>query len=276
MKRNLIVIAILSLFVIAGMAQAQDTKDDVHLFQNFFRDAGITKMPYGEGGIIYSDYDAFSSFEIPLRGGYNVNEQIEVNASIGYLSWSPEVGDGESGISDLYVGGRYNFVPGPTKISAGGYATLPIGEEKVGQEKLNFGAFGAVRHPLDNGMIITGTLGLDFIETVKYTSASDDFDFDDFDPANFDPEDFESSTEVKEETEYENSLILGAGAIYPMNEQLNIVGELVIKTEVDYMALSAGADYKLEMGSRVRGALMLGLDDGAPDLAIMASFLHFF
>ncbi|MBN1154105.1 transporter [candidate division KSB1 bacterium] len=259
MKRNLIIFTILSLFVLVGVVQAQGTKDDVHLFQNFFRDAGITKTLYGEAGVMYYDYDAFSSMDIPVRGGYPLNEQVELNASIGYLNWSVDGGDSESGLTDLYVGGRYNIVPDKTKISVGGYATLPIGEEKVGQEKLNFGAFGALRHPLDNGMVITGTAGLDFMETTTYETKIDGWDY-----------------EIEEKTEYENAFVLGGGVIYPVNAELNAVGEFVLKTEGDYMALSAGADYKLQSGSRVRGGLLIGLDDGAPDLGIMASFLHFF
>lgn len=255
MRRNLIILTILSFVILVGMVQAQGTKDDVHLFQSFFQDAGITKTLYGEAGILYSDYDGFSSMHIPVRGGYPINDQIEANASIGYLSWSPEEGDGESGLTDLYVGGRYNIVPEKTKISVGGYATLPIGEEKVDQEHLNFGAFGALRHPLDNGMVLTGTVGLDFIETTTYER---------------------EGWELEEKTEYENAFVLGGGVIYPVNAALHAVGELVLKTEVDYMALSAGADYKLTGGNRVRGGLLIGLDDGAPDLGLMASFLYFF
>jgi len=56
MRRNLIILTILSFVILVGMVQAQGTKDDVHLFQSFFQDAGITKTLYGEAGILYSDY----------------------------------------------------------------------------------------------------------------------------------------------------------------------------------------------------------------------------
>jgi len=240
-----------------GFVFAQNTLDDVHLFQNFLRDATITKTMYGEGGIEYDDYEYGSIMTIGVEGGYPVKPELEVNARFGYINVSPEEGDGESGLSDLTVSGRYMLSPNKTKLAAGGYVTLPIGEEKIQQQKLNFGAFGALRHPLDNGMVITGTVGLDFLE--KTTTQFN-----------------ETTFEFEEETEYDNSFVLAGGAIYPYSDQINIVGELMMKTEVDYMMLSAAVDYKLQMGSKVRAMLGIGLDDGAPDLAIMATFLHAF
>ena len=97
-------------------------------------------------------------------------------------------------------------------------------------------------------MVITATLGLDLWETVN----------------------------EKGEDDRETSLILGGGAIYPVNDQLCVIGELNLWTEGDYMMLSAGIDYKLQMGSKVRGGLGIGLDDRAPDLQLMVSFLHYF
>jgi len=78
--------------------------------------------------------------------------------------------------------------------------------------------------------------------------------------------------ELEESTERDNYLTLGAGIIYPTSKNLAIVGEWVLKTEMDFMMLSGGVDYN--MGNvRYRGALGLGLDDGAPDFQILASYL---
>ena len=72
----------------------------------------------------------------------------------------------------------------------------------------------------------------------------------------------------------ETSMEIGSGLIYPLDKQMNIVGELVIKSEFDYMMLSGGLDYKTVKG-RIRGAIGLGLDDGpaCPDFQIMAGYL---
>ena len=264
MRTRVVLVGLVGLVMFGTMVFAQDVLDDVHLFQNFYRDATITTAPYVDGGLSYSDYDGGSILGIGATGGYAVMPNLEVNAMLNFVNFSGE-GYSESGLSDLLVAGRYNLVPGPTKISAGGYLTLPIGEEKVGYSKLNFGAFGAVRHPLANGMVVTGTLGLDFMETTKFEGGGVKFENGQYV--------FEQPKEV---TEYENSLLIGAGVIYPQSDVLNIIGELVIKTEGDYMMLSGGGDYKLANGGRVRGALGIGLDDGAPDFALMGSYLFSF
>ena len=251
-----------ALMFIAGILFAQNGSDDVRLFQSFFRDATITSVPYGEGGLVYNGYDGGSVLSLGAQGGYPLMPELELNAALSFMSYSPDGGDGTSGISDLLVSGRYNVVPDNTKISVGAFVTLPIGSDKLyGQNNLNFGAFGATRHPLDNGMVFTGTLGLDFYEVKKFTVG-------DYKIVNG-----EVVYDTKEETDYETSLVLAGGLIYPHSEQLNFVGEAVLRTEGDYFLISGGADYKLQSGGRVRGALGIGLDDGAPDFSLLASYL---
>ncbi|MBD3290458.1 hypothetical protein GF337_16760 [candidate division KSB1 bacterium] len=257
-SKSLVLLALISILSVS-LVFAQNTLDDVKLFQNFLRDAPIAKTLFVDGGLEYSSYDGFSDLVIGAQGAYPLNEKLHIDGALGFASRSYENDniDGQSGLTDLYVGGRYNLMEDDTKVSAGGYVTLPIGEEKAGYGSLNFGAYGALRHPLDNGMVITGTLGLDFVEVTTKS-----FDF--------------QTGETEEESDYENSLTLAGGVIYPVNDQLAAVGELMLRTEYDFMMLSGGADYTLEMGSKLRGALGIGLDDGAPDLMLMISFLHFF
>ncbi|MBN1999382.1 hypothetical protein JW935_17620 [candidate division KSB1 bacterium] len=261
MSRTLLVV--FTVLMVAGFGFTQDAGDDVHLFQGFMRDATITTAPYGEAGLDYSSYEYVSTMGIGVQGGMAVMPELEVNAALSFLNWSPDEGDGESGISDILVSGRYLVVPGPTKIAAGGFVTLPVGDEKIGQGNLNFGAFGAVRHALEGGMIIVGTLGLDFMETTKYEGGG--LIYENGIPVGV--------KEPEEKTEYENAFVIGGGVIYPQSDKLNIIGELHLKTEYDYMMLSGGVDYKLQGSGRVRGALGIGLDDGAPDFRLMISYL---
>ncbi|MBN2543732.1 hypothetical protein JXI42_12775 [bacterium] len=247
-------LSVIVLILCAAFSYAQKNQaDDVHIFQTYLKDAVVFPSPYGEAGLIFSTYEYFKSFQFGIQGGFPITEAIEVAGQIGFLSWSPDEGDGESGLTDLTVSGRYNFLPGITKVSAGGYVTLPIGEEKIGQSRLNFGAFGALRHSFTGGIQVSGTLGLDFFETTTYEI---------------------EGYELKEKTEYETSFLLGGGGIFPINEQISVVSELNIWTEGDYMLLTGGVDYKLSMGGRLRGALGIGLDDGAPDFLLSAGFLY--
>ncbi len=245
--------SILSALIIAGTSLAQNnTLDNVHLFQTFLRDAPIALSPYGQGGLTLDNYDQASLFDLGVEGGIPITPRIEINGAWAFRNWNPDFGDSESGLTDLIIGGRYNITPGPTKISAGGYLTLPIGAEKIGEGNVDFGAYGALRHPLPSGIVLTGVLGLDFIETVDY---------------NFRGE---------KDTNYETSLLLGGGAIFPINDQTHIVSELDIMTEQNWAMLSGGVDYQLKTGGRLRGGLGLGLDDGAPDIRLEVKYLYIF
>lgn len=250
MKKLLLVLLCLGLFS-ASMAQGTD---NVRLFQNYFYDTPISSAPYVQPGLAYGSYDGFSTMDLGAQGGYVVNPTLEIQGKLGYVSWKPEKGDGESGLSDLAIYGRKLISDNKnTQFAAGGMITLPIGSEDVGQGHLNFGGFGAVRHKLESGMVITGTIGLIFYEYKTYEY------------------DYQTMT-YDEKKERDNYLNLGAGVLYPVNKQTCIVGEFSMQSEGDYTMLSGGVDYTLKNGAKVRGALGLGLDDGAPDLLIMGGY----
>lgn len=251
MSKFILTISLAVLFIVP--LHAQSNLDNVRLFQSYFFDAPIAKAGYGQGGLMYSNYDFWNSFRFGVMGGYPLNDKIELGTQLHFVSFSPDNGDSQSGISDIDVFGRYNvFNQDRTNISAGALISLPIGSEDVLEGNLDFGGFGAIRHTLNPKMSLVGTLGLLFYETKK---------------AKFNPNTFE----LEEETSYESYLNIGAGLIYSINEQFNVVGELNIKSEGDYMLLSGGVDYLLGSG-RLRGGLGLGLDDGAPDFLLMAGY----
>ncbi|MBN1465617.1 transporter [candidate division KSB1 bacterium] len=259
-------LALFSVIVISSVGLTKDRTDDVHLFQSFYRDATIASNPYGEAFANYGSYEYGSAFAMGVQGGFGVTPALELNGNLGYSSFSPEHGDGVSGLTDLTVAGRYLLHDDDgLRIAAGGLLTAPIGAEEAGYGKLNFGAFGATRYTLPNAMVITGTIGLDFYETITYTDYSFDFVNGEY-----------SFVEPEEKTEYKNSLVLAGGLIYPQSDQLAIIGEILFKTDVDYGMLSAGVDYRLQANGHVRGAVGFGLDDGAPDLLLMLGYLMSF
>jgi hypothetical protein len=228
---------------VAFIAAQNNTLNEVHTFQTFLKDAPITTKPYAEAGLGYSSYEYWNSFGLGIQGGYPVNPRFEVGGHLGFLNLSPDEGDSQSGITDITVAGRYNLLPSTPLISAGAYLTLPIGSEDIGQGNFDFGAFGALRYALQNGIVVTGTVGLDFLE-------------------GGDSRDVASH--------------IAAGGIYPVNAQLNVLGELNFRTDYDYTVLSVGGDYLLNIGGHVRGALGIGLEDGAPDIMFLAGYLHIF
>ncbi|NIR50569.1 hypothetical protein GWO43_18695 [candidate division KSB1 bacterium] len=236
---------------------SQGTLDDVHPFQSFFRDAAISDAPYIEGMFGFSNYDNLNVLNIGARGTYHFNSQFGIGASLAFLNFDPDVGDGESGISDLRVVGLYHF---PTrtsvKISAGGFIVLPIGSEDLGQEEGNFGVFGAVRYPVTPGTVVIGSLSLDFLEGIPVEGGGW--------PVLFVGGDRETV------------LRFGGGVIHEITNEVSVVGELNFTTEGEFGLLTGGVDYALRNGGRVRGSLGVGLDDGAPDVSLIVTFLQAF
>jgi hypothetical protein len=240
-----------------GVANAQEgALSEVRLFQTFFRDAAAPSSPYGEGVLGFSNYENGSVLNLGLRGGFPVTEQITLGAGLAFLNSDPDVGSGESGISDLRVVGVYHLpTNAPASFSVGGFLTLPIGSDDLGQGEANFGGFGAVRYPVATSTVITGTLSLEFLEGAPVGAGGW--------PAIF-----------VQSVDREVSLLFGGGVIHQLNSQFSLVGELNFATEGDFGLLTGGVDYQLQSGSRLRGNLGLGLDDGAPDVSILIGFLH--
>ncbi len=256
MRSLRLIVGLLVILSLGGFAQDDEFFSNVRTFQSFFQDAVVMDNAYGEAGLGYSDFTGGSLLDLGVQGGIPLSPQLELGFGANFLSFSPEVGDGNSGINDIRLSGIYNLVPDPSKISVGGYLTLPVGSEDVGAGDLDFGFFGAIRHPLNENMVVTGTAGFSFFEITTFS----------FNPTTF---------ETEESTEYESSLGLAGGLINKLNENTHIVGEFVLRTEGDFMLLSGGVNHELGSGT-VRGALGVGLDDGAPDFIISASFLKFF
>jgi hypothetical protein len=251
MKKVFIISFLMLSLVAVQTVFAQNGTSNVHLFQSFLYDAPIATRPYAEGGLTYNNWDGGTSILIGAQGGYGLNEKIEIGARLGFQSWSFEGADGTSGITDITAVGRYNIVnsSSPTKISAGAMLTLPVGSEDIGQGRMNFGGFGALRHALDSGIEITANVGLFFLEMEEFNQRT-----------------------FEVETTHKTAINIGAGVIYPLNDKMSIVGEFNTMSEVEYTALSCGINYKMGKGC-LRGAIALGLSDGAPDFAIIGGYL---
>jgi hypothetical protein len=231
------------------------TLDTVHLFQTFFRDAPIAAKPYVEAGIRHDDYDHGTAMVIDAQGSYPINPKCELGAGVGFISVSPDHGSDDEGLSDIMVSGKHDvaryltFLSDDTKVSAGGYFTLPTGDEDVGEDNTDYGVFGALRHPLYSSLVLTAVAGLDFLEIPDRRGDKD----------------------------RETSLLLGCGILYPVNYQIVFVGELNYWSEGDYSLVSCGLDRTLlKISGKLRGVMGIGLDDGAPDFSIRISYLRSF
>lgn len=243
MIRRGIVLVLVSLFfcsIVFAQETATTDMSNIPLFQAFFESPVEIANPYVIGDISFADYDMISSFELGARGGLLISPKIQLGSEIGFISLNPDNGDGESGISDLLVQGKYTRMLEKSRVAAGAKITLPIGSEDIGGGNTNFGIFGGIRHPVSPKATINGILGLNFVE------AGDD---------------------------RETSVMLGFGGTMFINQKISAVGELNLQTEFDYAMLSFGMDYQLKEMGRIRSGLGIGMDDGAPDIQIKAAYL---
>lgn len=235
------------LLLMASMAGAQNTATNVNLFQTYFQDATIANTITGEGFFQYGSYDNFSTMDLAVQATFPVVPQFQMSGAWAFESQSPDVGDSQTGVTDISVSGRYQVVQGNTPIAVGALFTLPVGNDKLlYQGSFNFGFFGSLRHNIERSpVVLAGTFGLDFIDK----------------PVSYNP------TTMQFNKDRDTSVLLAGSVIYPMASGLGLVFEINLRPDDDYALLSGGLDYPLRSGGRIRGALGLGLDDAAPDFA---------
>ena len=236
--RSLKRFACLLLIVLAPLcAKAQDAPT----FQNFFLEGSQQQSVYGDIGLVFSDYDFANFLLFGGQVGFPIGESFELGITLDILSIDPEFGGNRSGLADPLVIGRYQIQGGQTDISIGGGLTLPLGEEEVGGgDGVDLNLFGALRHYINQALAITGVLGIDFIEQAD---------------------------------DYDASLRLGGAVIYRTTPDLQLIGELNILSDPEFALLTFGIDYQLSNSTRLRPAIGIGVDDGAPDFALTIRLL---
>ena len=202
---------------------------DVRPFVSWFTDAVITQGIDIEPFLTMFDDDA-DGVMAGARFSVWAVEALEVGGQMAYL----DIQDGDSGLSDFLVYGRYALDMGEDlpDITVGGHIDLPTGEENVGESTVDFTIFAASRFDLVSGWTIHANAGLESLE------------FND---------------------DRESGLLLGGGLIAPITGSLAALGEINIGNN-DYAAATFGADYELPPGNHLRAGFSIGLDDGAPDL----------
>ena len=231
------------LSLLAEFSNAQNSRfDGVRLFQSYFQDARITNSPYVNGNFLFADFDFVDLISLDASGGYTITPKIEAEGSLGFINVNPSFAESESGVSDLLLTGRYMFDVDVVDLAAGAFFELPIGTDDVGAGDFDFGFYGAIRHGLSDKIMLTGNLQANIIKT-----GGNDREF---------------------------SLAVGLGSIINVSERLNVIPELLLESESDFTALSGGVDYRIKDIGHIRGALIVGVDDGAPDIGITAGFLY--
>ena len=236
--------AILLILFCSGSLFAQYAKrEQVRSFSHFLEDAARADDFYLSGDFAFSDFNSVNIINLGASGGYPITRRFEVAGSWQFVNIDVEGFDGSSGLSDISAFAKY-FVPaGRNLFATGGFLTLPVGSESVGGGNFNLGFFGSGRFPIAPNMAITGNATLGFYERGNSR---------------------------------DSSLGLSGGLIFAANSRTHILGELNFESEGSFAQLLGGVDHQLTPTGHLRGALGLGLDDGAAAIALILSFLNYF
>lgn len=241
MKFQKYTLALVGLLVTQMSHARNDSMDDVRFFSHFFEDAAVVSTMHVEPALVYADFDNGSVFSAGANAGMPLKPNLDVGLSWAFASTDPDNGKSESGLTDPTFYGRYHLnTQYDANITVGASASLPIGKKEVGGDNFDFGAFAAARYPLGNGMVAMASVGL-------------------------------NSVEIGDDREL--SLHLGGGGIYQVSSVLHVLAEVALDTEEDIFDLTGGVDYVLSHNMRARGALVVGIDDGSPDVALQGSVL---
>ncbi len=225
------------------------------LFLGFIQDAVLADKQWWEGQAQILDREIADLALIRGIVALQPWENFEIGGSVGFGSTDTPAGipDGR-GATDLDVWGKYYLGSNSDDVefAVGGLLTLPTGDdsEGLGFDAFGIGAFSSLRYRLPR-VIVTASVGLQFNEDGETAGAS-----------NLDGKTVAS---------------LGGGVIYPFSDQASFVGEFQFNTERfedldNDVRVLGGINWRAFNRGVLRGAIGIGLSDGAPDLQVIAGY----
>jgi len=247
----------------AGGSQTPTSGQD-RLFLTFAEEAAVVPHQWWEGQLEFRDGDPIDA--TILRGIVALKpwQNLEVGGRVGFGNTdSSDLPDG-SGATDLDVWGKYHFAAGgaQTEFAAGALVTVPTGDDSVGlgDDSFDLEGFGSVRFRTDQ-LILSGVAG------VRFNGDGQLFGGEEL------PDGFETSGKT--------SVLLSGGALYPVSDVFSLTGEAYFESErvegadSDFR-LGAGVNWRPWNRGMLRGAVIVGLSDGAPDAQILAGYAYTF
>jgi hypothetical protein len=249
--------------VAGGTARATSGQD--RLFLTFAEEAATVPQQWWEAQVEAVDGDPVDATLVRGVVALQPIRNLEIGGRVGFGSTdAPEgIPDG-SGATDLDAWAKWHFgtVGGSTEFALGALATVPTGDDTagLGDDSFDLLGFGSVRYRGEQ-LILSGTVGV---------RANGDGQLFGGDAA---PQGFE--------TQGETSVLLAAGALYPISDVLTVTGEFRHETERIQGAesdtrLAVGANWRPFNRGMLRGAFALGLSDGAPDAQILVGYAYTF
>ena len=130
----------------------------------------------------------------------------------------------------------------------------------LGNDSFDLAGFGSVRYRTDQ-MVFSGTVG------ARMNGDGQRFG------GNQAPQGFD--------TEGKTSILVTGGVLYPVSDVLTVTGEVHLESERyentdSDTRLAAGANWRPFNRGMLRGAVAVGLSDGAPDVQLLVGYAYTF
>jgi hypothetical protein len=253
--------AIALTLAVSTPARAQTSESvsaETRSFLRFVEDASIVPAFWLEGQGRYltnrspfGDSEAEDSNVLYLGPvvAFNVAEDFEFGARVGYANRDRDEGGSQSGLTDADLWGKVSIVSDPMSISVGILLTMPTGDERkfLGTGETDVEFFSGIRKDLKR-VTLSGHAGL---------RINQDPDFEDVD------------------VEGKNSWLLGGGLIISATQNLGLLLEWAYESERLEGAdkdsrIMGGFHYRIGENFRFRAAAGFGISDGAPDTELQA------
>ncbi|MCP3981480.1 MAG: hypothetical protein GY716_19450 [bacterium] len=253
LRITLVSLAVTAL-AISAPALAQATSNSDRLFNSFIEDAVIVDNQWWEGRLEYQDPEFADITVLNGLAAFRPWKRIEVGARVGFGDSDVENStlDG-SGATDLDGWVKYFFGASEegTEFAVGSVVTLPTGDDSafLGADAFALSAFGTLRRQF-NRVILSAHAGVQFNEDGQIGLV---------------------------ELEGETAPLGGVAVIWPTSDRLSLVGEATLRGERfegqdSDVRILAGVNWRRFKRGILRGAVAFGLDDGAPDLQVIAGY----
>lgn len=257
MKRIMLLSVVLALVAFPGIGMTDLSQND-RLMQRPEWDGAVMQGPWIEGALTLQEWDSdLGEAEVWMLGPTFIMSmpdlpELEMGGRVDAIYFDPDDSDSETGVSDIDVWGKYQFIKtAEYMLSAGLLMTLPTGSEEVvhprASGEFNFEGFVAGRYQANSQLALIAHVALR-----KNNDMEVEID------------------DVEVEIDGEMQVAIGGGVIYEVTPDLNLQGELNAASEPydEYdsdIQLRVGADYQVAPQFTLRGGTAIGVDDGAPD-----------
>jgi hypothetical protein len=248
-----------------GGRATRTTSGQDRLFLSFAEEAATVPHQWWEAQVEFVDGDPIDATLVRGVVAMQPIQNLEVGGRVGFGSTSApgDLPDG-SGATDLDLWAKWHLgaVNAQTEFALGALATVPTGDDSagLGNDSFDIQGFGSIRFRTD-AFILAGTAGVRANgDGQRFGGESAPFGF---------------------ETDGKTSVLLAAGGLYPLSDQLTLTGEVRLESERvegadSDVRLSAGANWRPFNRGMLRGAVVVGVSDGAPDAQVLVGYAYTF